>query len=168
MKVQWTRQLDGTKRYEVAYEHGDSGVRDHVLHKLLESEVEASQPVFQSRNRLNDKNYAFRLTGSEQINGRLAYVLEIEPRTESKYLINGRVWIDAADYAVVQVEGSPSKKPSFWTNSVSFVQTFEKHGDYWMVASNRSVTYAKLFGKADLLIRHSNYDFTPAVLMAAK
>jgi negative regulator of sigma E activity len=168
MMVQWTRQPDGTKRYEVAYEHGDGGIRDHVFHKLLESEVEASQPTLQARNRLNDKNYEFRLTGSEEVNGRLAYVLEVEPRTESRYLINGRVWIDATDFAVVQVEGSPSKRPSFWTNSVGFVQTFEKHGDYWVVASNRSVTYAKLFGKADLVIKHSNYNFAPAVMIASR
>ncbi len=167
MMVTWTRQADGTKSYEVVYERGDGAVRDHVFHKLLEAEVEASQPAVQSRNRLNDKNYKFRLTGSEEINGRPAYVLEIEPKTESKYLIRGRIWIDAADYAVVKVEGRPSKKPSFWTNAVSFVQTFEKAGDYWMAASNRSVTDAKLFGEADLVIKHFGYSFTPTVMMAA-
>jgi outer membrane lipoprotein-sorting protein len=167
MMVWWTRQPSGTKSYDVVYERGDSAVRDHVFHKLLEAEVEASQPAMQSRNRLNDKNYTFRLTGSEEIKGRPAYVLEIEPKIESKYLIKGRIWIDAADYAVVKVEGSPSKKPSFWTNAVSFVQTFEKTGDYWMAASNRSVTDAKLFGEADLLIRHFGYSFTPTVMMAA-
>jgi hypothetical protein len=129
--------------------------------------VEASQPALQSRNRLNDTNYAFQLTGSEEINGRLAFVFEIEPNTESKFLVKGRIWVDAADYAVVKVEGSPAKKPSFWTNTVSFVQTFEKTGGYWMAASNRSVTNAKLFGEADLVIQHSGYNFTPAVLMAA-
>jgi hypothetical protein len=168
MMVRWTRQPDGTKRYDVAYERGDGGVRDHVFHKLLESEVEASQPAFQERNRLNPKNYSFRLTGSEEINGRLAYVLEIEPKTDSKYLTKGRIWIDAADYAVIQVEGSPSKKPSFWTNTVSFVQTFEKNGDYWMAASNRSVTDAKLFGKADLVIKHFDYRLSKAAALGTE
>jgi outer membrane lipoprotein-sorting protein len=167
MMVQWTRQPDGSKSYDVIYERGDGAVRDHVFHELLEAEVEASRPALQSRNRLNDKNYAFRLTGSEEIKGRLAYVLEIEPKTESKYLIKGRIWIDAADYAVVQVEGNPSKKPSFWTNTVSFIQTFEKTGEYWMAASNRSVTEAKLFGEANLVIKHSGYRFTPATMMMA-
>lgn len=63
---------------------------------------------------------------------------------------------------MVQIEGSPSNKPSFGTNNVSFLQTFEKNGDYWMVASNRSVTEAKLFGKADLVIEYSDYKFSSA------
>jgi hypothetical protein len=164
MRVRWTRQPDGTKRYEVIYQRGDGAVRDHVFHKLLESEVEASQPAFQDRDRLNTRKYSFLLTGSEEINGRLAYVLEIQPKTDSKYLTNGRIWVDATDYAVVLAEGSPSKRPSFWTNTVDFVQTYAKNGSYWMAASNRSVTDAKLFGKADLLITYSDYQFSPAFI----
>ncbi|MGA2041713.1 MAG: hypothetical protein ABSH42_20720 [Bryobacteraceae bacterium] len=167
MVVLWTRQSDGTKRYDIAEERGDSAVRSHVFHKLLESEVEASQPVYRDRNRLNNTNYAYRLTGSEEVNGRLAYMLEIEPKTESKYLVKGRIWVDAQDYAVVRVVGSPSKKPSFWTNAVSFVQTFEKNGEYWMAASNRSITNAKVFGEANLVIRHFGYQFRPVVTASA-
>ena len=167
MTVRWARQADGTKRYDIADERGDGAVRSHVFQKLLASEVEASQPVFQDRNRLNTRNYAFRLTGSEEVNGRLAYTLEIEPKTDSKYLIKGRIWVDAQDYAVVRVEGSPSKRPSFWTKDVNFVQTFEKNGDYWMAASNRSVTNAKIFGEADLVIRHSGYQFPSAPVTSA-
>jgi negative regulator of sigma E activity len=161
MTVRWTRQSDGTKRYQIVSEQGDGGVRDHVFHKLLESEVEASQPSLQERNRLNTKNYSFQFAGSEPINGRLAYVLEIEPKNEAKYLTKGRIWVDAAEFAVIQVEGSPSKRPSFWTNHVAYVQTFEKKGDFWLASSNRSMTDAKLFGKAEMVITHSDYRFHP-------
>ncbi len=157
MQVRWTRHADGTKAFQMLYERGDGGVRSHVFHKLLESEVEAAQPAFQERNRLNSRNYSFRLAGSEQIRGRTAFILEIEPLAEAKYLTRGRIWVDTEDYAVVQVEGRPSKKPSFWTNNVAFVQTFEKTGGFWMAASNRSVTEAKVFGTADMLIRHFDY-----------
>jgi outer membrane lipoprotein-sorting protein len=162
MQVRWKRNSDGTKQYTVVYERGDGGVRDHVFHKLLESEVEASRPEIRDRNRMNTKNYTFRLTGSEEIGGRLAYVLEVQPKVEAKYLTSGRIWVDAEDYAVVQVEGSPAKRPSFWTKSVSFTQTFEKQGQFWVAACNKSVTDAKIFGKADLVIRHSDYRFNAA------
>jgi outer membrane lipoprotein-sorting protein len=157
MTVRWTRQPDGIKRFEIVSEHGDGAVRDHVFHKLLESEVESSQPTLQERNRLNTNNYLFQFQGMEPIQGRLAYVLEIKPKNEAKFLTRGRIWVDAEDYAVVQMEGSPSKKPSFWVNSVSYVQTFEKTGDFWLASSNRSVTEAKLFGKAEMVIRHFDY-----------
>lgn len=167
MLVHWTRERDATKHFSILYERGDGAVRSHVFHKLLESEVEASQPAAQSRNRLNDQNYDFQLTGNEQINGRWAYVFEIQPKTAAKFLVSGRIWVDAGDYAVVQVEGNPAKRPSFWTKSVSFVQTFEKTGDDWLPAENRSLTDAKLFGEANLVIKHSAYSFKPAVMMAA-
>ncbi len=167
MLVNWTRERDGTKHFSILSECGDGAVRSHVFHKLLESEVEASQPELQSRNRLNDQNYDFQLTGSEQLNGRWAYVFEIQPKTASKFLVSGRVWVDATDYAVVQVEGSPAKRPSFWTKSVSFIQTFEKTGNGWMAAENRSVTDAKLFGAASLVVKHSGYSFKPPVLLAS-
>jgi outer membrane lipoprotein-sorting protein len=160
MTVRWTRQPDGTKRFEIVTEQGDGCVRDHVFHKLLESEVEASRPSLQERNRLNTNNYSFQLEGMESIKGRLAYVLEIKPKNEAKFLTKGRVWVDAEDYAVVQMEGSPSKKPSFWVNSVRYVQTFEKTGDFWLASSNRSVTEAKLFGKAEMVITHFDYSLT--------
>jgi hypothetical protein len=159
MQVRWTRSSVGIKRFEVISEKGDGAVRDHVFHKLLESEVEASQPALQERNRLNARNYLFELAGAEVINGRPAYILEITPKVEAKYLTRGRVWVDAEDYAVVKAEGRPSKKPSFWTNSVIYVQTYEKTGEFWMAASNRSVTEAKIFGKADLVIQHFDYQF---------
>jgi hypothetical protein len=159
MTVRWTRQPDGTKGFRIISECGDGGVRDHVFHKLLASEVEASQPALQARNRLNTTNYSFELTGVEEINSRLAYILEIQPKAEAKFLTKGRIWVDAVDYAVIQVEGSPSKRPSFWTNSVAYVQTFEKTGDFWMASSNRSITEAKLFGKADMVIKHFDYKF---------
>jgi len=167
MTVRWTRQQDGTKTFRIVSESGDGGVRGHVFHKLLESEVEASQPALQERNRLNTKNYTFAVEGSEEIRGRLAYILEIQPKAEAKFLTKGRIWVDAEDFAVVQVEGSPSKRPSFWTNSVVYVQTFEKTGDFWMASSNRSITEAKLFGKADMLIKHFDYKF-PQTLASSR
>jgi negative regulator of sigma E activity len=161
MTVRWTRQSDGTKSYEIVSEQGAGCIREHVFHKLLASEVEASQPSLQERNRLNSSNYSFQMMGSESINGRPAYVLEIQPKADAKYLTKGRIWVDAEEFAVVQMEGSPSKRPSFWTNSVTYVQTFEKTGDFWLASSNRSITEAKVFGKAEMVIKHFDYSLTP-------
>src|SRR5580698_1309067 len=58
MTVRWTRQADGGKQFEIVSEQGDGCIRDHVFHKLLESEVEASQPSLQARNRMNTQNYS--------------------------------------------------------------------------------------------------------------
>jgi hypothetical protein len=168
MLVRWTRQPNGVKQYEIVSEQGDGGVRSHVFHKLLEAEVEASQMAAQERSQITPENYNFRLCGDEVIHGRDAYVLELTPRTDAKYLTRGRIWVDAVDFAVIHMEGAPARSVSFWTKSVNFVQTFEKTGGFWLVASNRSVTDARMFGAADLTIEYLTYSFDMLAPRAAE
>jgi hypothetical protein len=159
MVVRWTRQANGVKQFVVLSEQGDGGVRSHVFHRLLEAEVEASRPEQQAHTRITPDNYAFELSGTEKIEGHEAYVIELEPKSQNKYLTRGRIWVDACDFAVMRVEGAPAHKVSFWTKNVNFVQTFEKNGAWWVPASNHSLTDARLFGLADLTIEYSEYEF---------
>jgi hypothetical protein len=160
MVVRWTRQADGVKDFTILSEVGDGGVRKHVFHRLLEAEAEASQPEQQARTRMTPDNYSFHLLGAENIDGRNAFLIELEPRSDSKYLTRGRILVDACDFSVLRVEGSPAHKVSFWTKDVNFVQTFQKNGDWWVPATNHSLTDARLFGLADLTIEYSGYQFT--------
>jgi len=161
MLVHWTRTADGLKRYEIISESGDGGVRDHVFHKLLESEVEASKPSERNRSRMDFYNYSFEYVDQEELDGRPAFVFDLTPRNDSKYLTKGRVWIDATDFAVIQVTGAPAHNPSFWTKKVDFVQRYKKEGDVWVTASNHSITEAKIFGTADLTIEYFDYNIAP-------
>jgi outer membrane lipoprotein carrier protein len=49
------------------------------------------------------RRYAARLEGEEQVNGRSAHVLALEPRVESPFL-RARVWVDASDALIRKVE----------------------------------------------------------------
>jgi outer membrane lipoprotein-sorting protein len=168
MVVRWTRQADGVKEFVILSEQGDGGVRKHVFHRLLEAEVEASRPEQQVHTRITPDNYSFQLAGAEKIDGHEAFVIELEPKTQNKYLTRGRIWVDACDFAVMRVEGAPAHKVSFWTKDVNFVQTFEKNGDWWVPASNHSLTDARLFGRADLMIEYSDYEFGKQVPAGAE
>jgi hypothetical protein len=159
MVVRWRRQADGVKEFAILSEQGDGGVRKHVFHRLLEAEAEASQPEQQAHTRITPDNYSFRLAGTEKVEGHEAFVIELEPKTQNKYLTRGRIWVDACDYAVMRVQGAPAHKVSFWTKDVNFLQTFEKNGAWWVPASNHSLTDARLFGLADLTIEYSDYEF---------
>lgn len=162
MVVRWTRQANGIKDYVVLSEGGDRGVRKHVFYRLLEAEVEASQPGQRARARITPDNYSFALRSTEKIEGNETYVIDLEPKTENKYLTRGRIWVDGCDYSVVRMEGAPAHKVSFWTKDVNFVQTFEKNGSQWVAASNHSLTNARLFGLVDLTIEYSEYEFSKA------
>jgi len=150
---------DGTKHFQVVSEDGWKSANKHVLRKMLESESETSQPTTRPKTRMVPQNYEFRLIGSEFLQGRPAYVIEAIPKRSDKYLFRGRIWVDAADFALARAEGEPAKNPSFWTRRVHFVQQYHKSGPFWFPVETTSVTDAHIFGTTDVSIRY--FDYSP-------
>ena len=148
---------DGTKHFEVLSEDGWKAANTHVLRKMLESESETSRPDQRAMSRLNFTNYDFQTVSAEMVAGRLAYVLVVKPKRKEKYLFQGRIWVDAEDYALVRAEGSPAKNPSFWTKSTHFVHVYQKSGPLWFPLSTQSVTDARFFGTTDVNIEYFDY-----------
>ena len=157
MLVRMTCREDSSKQFEVLSEDGWGGARKHVFPRLLEVESEASRPDLRERSRIAPDNYTFESAGTEDVRGRLAYVISIEPKTSNKYLARGRIWVDADEYAIVRVEGEPAKNPSFWFKSVHFVHEYEKNGPFWFPVSDRSVTDVRIFGTTEMNIKYFDY-----------
>jgi hypothetical protein len=42
------------------------------------------------------------------------YVLRVSPKSRSKYVYRGKVWVDGTDFAVRRIEAEPAQNPSFW------------------------------------------------------
>jgi hypothetical protein len=159
MLVQVQGDKDGTKHFEIVSEDGWKAAHKHVLHKMLESETETSRPEKRAVARLNSENYEFSLIGTELAAGHTAYILEVRPKRSDKYLFEGRISVDAEDYALVRAEGKPAKKPSFWTKSIHFLQVYQKCGPVWFPLYTQSVTEAHLFGTTDVSIEY--FDYSP-------
>jgi hypothetical protein len=164
MLVQVQGDPDGTKHFEVVSEEGWKAAHKHVLRKMLESESETSHPEARAQTRINPENYDFKMAGTEVIDGRTAYVLEVSPKRKEKYLFRGRIWVDAEDYALARAEGQPAKNPSFWTKSTHFVQIYQKSGLLWFPRSTQSVTEAHIFGTTDVNIEY--FDYAPKTVHA--
>ena len=158
MLVQVRGDQDGTKHFEIISQEGWGGAHKHVLRKMLESETETSRPEMRASAKLIPQNYDFALVGTEVLGSRQAYVLEVHPRRNEKYLFQGRIWVDAEDYALARAEGKPAKKPSFWTKDIHFVQIYQKHGPLWFPVSTQSETEAHLFGTTDVRIDYRDYE----------
>jgi len=165
MLVQVQGDPDGTKHFDVVSEEGWKAAHKHVLRKMLESESETSHPEARPKTRINPENYDFKMGGTEVIDGRTAYVLEVSPKRKEKYLFRGRIWVDAEDYALARAEGQPAKNPSFWTKSTHFVQTYQKYGPLWFPRSTQSVTEAHIFGTTDVNIEY--FDYAPKTTHAS-
>jgi len=159
MIVRMTQCKDGSKEFKILTSSGWSGARKHVFPKLLEAEAEASRPGNPEDSRVTPQNYSFSLLRTEEVDGRIAYVISVTPKKENKYLMRGTVWIDAEDFAIVRMEGAPAKNPSFWIKSVQFAHKYEKHGSLWLAASDDSVSDVRIFGPTELRVDYFDYVF---------
>jgi len=153
---------DGSKHFEVVSEAGWNPANKRDLLKMLESESETSQPQMRESTRISPENYSFQMVGTDSLESRLVYMINVLPKRENKYLFEGRIWVDAQDFAVVRVEGKPARNPSFWTHSVNFVQVYYKPGTFWFPLSTESVTDARMFGKTAVTISYFDYQANSA------
>ena len=168
MLVTMTCLDNGSKQFQTVSATGWSLARNHVFPGLLESESEASRPDARERSRITPDNYSFVLLGKDYISQRPAYVLAIAPKTRNKYLVEGRIWVDADEYAIMRIEGKPAKNPSFWIKSVHFVHSYQKSGPFWLPVSDRSVSDARILGATELTIEYFDYAPNGATLSALR
>jgi len=158
---------NGSKQFQSVSATGWGAARSHVFPRLLEGETEASLPGARERSRITPDNYSFEMAGKEDVNQRPAYVLNVIPKTQNKYLIQGKIWVDAEDFAIARIEGRPAKSPSFWIKSIHFVHTYQKWGPHWLPASDRSVTDVRILGANELTIEYFDYDYAPNTTLSA-
>ena len=145
------------KTFEILSSTGADGIRGHVLRRLLEAEVDASKDEALDKSKVTHQNYSFRLLGTETKDSRLCYVLELTPRTKSKYLLHGTAWIDAQEWAIVRMEGRPSASVSFWVGKPLVTMEFDKVGDFWLISHNYSHVESRFVSATDLRIDSSDY-----------
>jgi len=155
-----TYQWPDRKEFTILSESGSKTLRNRVLKRLLESEVEAMQGENRKRTAIHPDNYEFRLVGYERTPRRDFYVLEATPRVKSKFLFRGRIWVDGQDFAIVRIEGEPAKNPSWWTKRNDIQHSYQKVGDFWLPTRNETVTHVRISGRALLTIEYKDYELT--------
>lgn len=146
---------------------GSPIVQHRVIDKLIETEIEAGREENRDQTLVTPQNYQFRLVGRENIDDHSCYVLEVIPKTPKKYLMRGRIWVDETEFAIVRMEGSPAKNPSFWTRKVHFVRRYEKHGPFWLPSSVESESDIFVAGTSTLKIEYLDYRIGAAPTSAA-
>ena len=160
MTVDVDYRSPATKEFSIRSETGSHFLIEKVFQKMLQSEKEALTEENQARVALNHDNYRFTLSGCESLPTGLSYILSVEPRTSNKLLYRGRIWVDAEDFAVVRIDATPAKNPSFWTKETRIEQVYTKVGNFWLPVSNRSTSTIRLGGHANFTIDYQNYQIT--------
>jgi hypothetical protein len=145
------------KSFTVTSESGSGLVRHMALNPLINSEIEAAAGKEHHDSAISTDNYSLNLLGEEQLGPYRCFVAEAVPKRKAKYLFEGRVWIDANDYAVVRIEGHPATKLSFWIQHAEFVRQYQKVDRFWLPGKDQTLVQVRMYGKKILKIEHRNY-----------
>jgi len=140
--------------FEVLSSQGADGISSRIFRHVMDAEREAGG---HGENRVDSSNYNFELLGTESINGRDCYKLKLLPKKKSKFLLEGAAWIDRQDFGFVRIAGQPAASVSFWVSRPAITIDFEKVGQLWLVARNRSLAQARFLGHSELTIEYSGY-----------
>jgi outer membrane lipoprotein-sorting protein len=158
MQVKATFESPDRKDFQITSESGSKMLLGRVLHRLLQSEKEATNAENHRLTSLTTENYEFALAGQEQLEEGPAYVLQVVPKRNDKYLYRGKIWVDEREFAVVRIEAEPAKNPSFWTRQTSIEHRYKKVGEFWLPEHNQSISATRFGGKSVLTIEYQDYE----------
>ena len=148
------RQPD-TFRSEVIRSEGSKVIRERVFNKILEAEQETQKKEARKEVRIAPSNYNFALLGKEDCEGRACYHLRITPRKADKYSIDGQIWIDADEGAIIRVQGKPAKRPSFWTRNTEIERRYTRVEGVWLCSVMESVSDILIGGRSTLKVEYT-------------
>ena len=155
MDVEINYTVASGKSFRVISESGSHALCSMVLKRAVDSELEASRT--KDETALTEANYRFEFAGVDRLADRLAYVLNVEPITPSRFLYRGKIWVDAADFAVAKMEVRPAKNPSFWISRTLIHHLNERTGGFWLPEENHSETKVRIGGTAVMTINYGTY-----------
>lgn len=157
-EVRMTFQAPGKKEFSIISEKGSGLVRQRVFQALLESEVQAAAGTSNRDSSITPANYTFELIGEEDVDGFHTFVVHAIPKRNDKYLFEGKVWIEASEYAIVRIEGHPFKSVSFWIKKVDFVRRYQRIDGFWLPLRDETITDVRLIGRNIFTIDHGSYE----------
>jgi hypothetical protein len=161
VRVQESGQMEyrapGKMTFVMTSETGSGLVRRLAFNPLIASEIETASGKRFEDSAITPANYTFELLGVQNVGPYRCFVVWATPKRPDKYLFEGKVWIDAEDYAIVRVAGHPAKKLSFWIDQVDFVREFQRIDGFWLPQKDQSFVQVKMYGKKVLTIEHQYY-----------
>jgi|RhiMetdeSRZDD1v2_1073273.scaffolds.fasta_scaffold113309_4 hypothetical protein len=151
-----TYKAPDSKEFKVVSEDGPSVIRK-LVNTLLKSEVKATSERSSLSSSITSANYTFALWGNEEIEGLPCFVVRAIPKRKDICLFEGKVWIDAREFAIVKIVGKPARNPSFWIKNAAFTRQYQRIGGCWLPLKDETTAEIRIFGKNSLTIYHNNY-----------
>jgi hypothetical protein len=130
-----------TKKYEIKQSSGISRGQQ-MVRDILDLEIIPAQ----SSSDISHNNYDFVFLQQEKLGDVPTYLLRMIPKRKEKNLLNGLVWVDTRTFRVQRIEGTPTKKPSWWIKSLYItLQYTDLHG-LWLPTYMRAGATVRVAG----------------------
>ena len=142
-------------RSRVVKQEGSQLIHDRVFSKILEAEEETRTQSAKREVDITPLNYDFTFIGREQCDGRPCYHLGLTPKHKSKYSLEGEIWIDGEEFAIVRIHGNPSKRPSFWTTNTEIDRRYKRVDGIWLTDRIESTSNILVAGHSHLKIDYT-------------
>src|SRR5579864_4581179 len=120
------------KTYKITQAQGNARGEKMVC-ELLDRETESAKKGHGSE--ITRKNYDFVFLRQENFGVIPEYVLRIVPKRKDKYLLGGRIWVDASTFHIRRIEGVPAKSPSFWIKDIHITLQYAELNGMWIPVS---------------------------------
>jgi hypothetical protein len=137
-------------RYRILEEGGSGRIRG-ALKGILDGEREATMPGASRKASLTRDNYEFAIADAQE-DGLVA--LRMTPRRRDAALVEGTLFVTAAEADLVRVEGRLAKSPSFWTRSVDVTRRYERRAGRAVLVEVRSLADVKLVGPTEFVMTY--------------
>lgn len=147
------------KTYTVLEQSGPGIVQHFGLKPLIDNEQEINRPDQVQHSWFTSANYEMKLKpgGPRQVNERMCYALEIKARQKASNRIDGTLWVDAKDGAIVKVDGVASKSPSVFAGTTHMVRDYKNIDGFPMATHARAESKSRLFGRTVVIIEYGDY-----------
>lgn len=134
------------KTFSVLESRGSDFLRDRVINRMMQTEIEIERRSHRTRVAISPDNYEF---ADVQDDGD-DFVIEVVPRRQDELLFKGRIWITKDGLHLKRIEGEPVKNPSFWTRRIHFVSEYAPVDGVWL--HGRTLAHVKMRWFGEYLI----------------
>jgi hypothetical protein len=137
--------------FRIDKEGGSGYIRNRVLKAALEGEQKMIKAGDPAKASLTPENYE--LTVGQAGDAGLLRLLA-KPRRKDVLLVDGALFVNAADADLVRIEGRLSKSPSFWTRDVQIVRTYSRLNGVRVPTQLESVAKVRIAGTSSLTMTY--------------
>jgi len=146
-----------TKTFRVISQNGAGWITQQVFRALIRAEQETAAGKNKTASAIVSANYETKLLGETQYQNHDCYLLELYPKRRDKVLLEGKIWVDKQDFAIVKLEGEPSKSLSLWVTRAHLVREYQKVGEFWLQLRDQTDAQVRFVGEYILQIDYYNY-----------